>query len=169
MRKKEQKTFGYAEVEGALAKVFAARGQHLLAMRGRLKAFQRAGLTPETPGRGKVIRYTIENIYDWAFGLALADFGLPPSSIIKFVKKGYFVKSYIPRIEKMDGDALFFCLLPYVLKEYDEFEFPFIMMEGSKISADKINGVGGSVALINLTKLKSDLDRALAVEPGAAS
>ena len=116
VKKKDKKTFGYAEVEAALANVFASRGEHLLAMRGRLKAFQKAGMTPETPGRGKVIRYTIEYIYDWAFGLALADFGLTPSKIITFVKKGYFIKSYIPRIVEMHDDSLFFCLFHMLLK-----------------------------------------------------
>ncbi|PPD09752.1 MAG: hypothetical protein CTY36_02705 [Methylocystis sp.] len=154
-------TYGYAEVESALAKVFIGRSQNIAPLRGRLKTFQRAGLTPESPGRGRVIRYTVSDIYDWALALALADFGLPPEAIINFVKEGYFWNDYVPMISKLKSDSLFFCVLPFVLGEQPTLQFQFVVMKGSKISAKSIAELGGRVAFIDLTKLKNGVDKAL--------
>jgi hypothetical protein len=162
-------TYGYAEVEAALARVFLENSKNIAPMRGRLKAFQRAGLTPESPGRGRVIRYTIANIYDWALALALADFGLPPESIIPFIKQGYFYDNYLPMIAKKKNDFLFFCVRPFILSNPDK-QLPYHVALGSQIAAEikgnerrprETYALHDRIALINLTKLASDLDKAL--------
>lgn len=162
-------TYGYAAVEAALARVFLENSKNIAPLRGRLKAFQRAGLTPESPGRGRVIRYTIANIYDWALALALADFGLPPESIIPFIKQGYFYDDYLPTIAKEKNDFLFFCVRPFILNNPEK-RLPYHVKLGSQIAAEiKRNGrrpkdayaLHDRVALINLTKLAGDLDKAL--------
>ena len=157
----EQPTFGYAKVEAALCNVFNARGEATHALRGRLKSFQRAGLTPANPGRGKVICYTISHVYDWAFALALADFGLPPEAIVAYVKKGYFNNNYVKSIAALKNDSWFCCLLPYVFNKSKNVDFPFVMMKGKDISAEKILSLGGRAAFIDLTGLKRKVDAAL--------
>jgi hypothetical protein len=158
-------TFGYAKVEEALAKVFKTNKRTLLALRGRLKSFQRAGLTPQKPGRGKVIKYTIYDVYDWAWALALADFGLDPQAIFSLVQKGYFKADYLGVIEKIKDDNWFFAALPYVLKasELSEHKISvrFVMIKGSELSAKKILELGGRLALIDMTGLKKSVDEAL--------
>jgi hypothetical protein len=42
--------------------------------------------TPSAPGTGKIIRYRTTDIFTWAIGLALADFGLGPESITQMLK-----------------------------------------------------------------------------------
>jgi hypothetical protein len=153
--------FGYAEVESALGKVFVDANMSILALRGRLKAFQRAGLTPESPGRGKVIKYSVGNVYNWALALALADFGITPEAIVSFVKNGYLIDNYLPTIAKLNNDNLFLCLLPYALNKNEDFPFPFLMIEGAKISASMIAELGGRAAFVDLSRLKMEVDDAL--------
>jgi hypothetical protein len=157
-------TFGYAKVEEALAKVFKTNKRTLLALRGRLKSFQRAGLTPQKPGRGKVIKYTVYDVYDWAWALALADFGLDPQAICSLVQKGYFKADYLGVIEKFKDDNWFFAAFPYVLKASElsehKISVPFVMIKGSELSAKTILGLGGRLALIDMTGLKKSVDDA---------
>ena len=48
---------------------------------GRIKHFQRLGLAPESPGKGRKISYKIENVYSWVICLEQAEFALDPSLI----------------------------------------------------------------------------------------
>jgi hypothetical protein len=158
-------TFGYAKVEEALAKVFKTNKRTLLALRGRLKSFQRAGLTPQKPGRGRVIKYTVYDVYDWAWALALADFGLYPQAICSLLRNGSFKTNYLRVIEETKDDNWFCAVFPYVLKapELSEHKIliPFLMFKGSELSAEKILGLGGRLALIDMTGLKNSVDEAL--------
>jgi hypothetical protein len=73
--------FTYAQVEKALASAFEVRTDAMGAFRGRIKHFQRLGLVPSSPGKGKKISYHREDIYKWAIGLEFAEFGLDPTVI----------------------------------------------------------------------------------------
>jgi hypothetical protein len=165
MENYDNDTFGYAKVEDALGKVFKTNKRTLPALRGRLKSFQRAGLTPQKPGRGKVIKYTIDDVYDWAWALALADFGLDPQAICSLVQNGSFKANYLGVIEEFRDDNWFFAAFPYVLKASELSEHkvfvPFVMIKGSELSAKKILGLGGRLALIDMTGLKKSVDEAL--------
>jgi hypothetical protein len=166
MKNDENLTFGYSAVEAALAVVFKAKAQ-ILILRARLKSLQRSGLTPEKPGRGKVIKYSVSNVYDLAWALALTDFGLVPDSICSLVSRGYFSAYYVQKIEKLENDRLFFCLMPYVLNEkalkFHNSPVPFVMLNGSDISGEQISKLGGRLALIDMTWLKRSVDEALGV------
>ena len=113
--------------------VFVAPG-NLLVLRGRLKSFQRVGLTPSSPGRGKVIRYRITDIFTWALGLALADFGLGPESIAQMLKQPWVDGYYAEAARVPKGEHLFFVLYPYVLKytAFPEKETQYLIMRGSR-------------------------------------
>ena len=164
--KTPEPTWNYKQVEAALAEVFSVapgrlRGAgNLLVLRGRLKSFQRVGLTPSSPGRGKVIRYRTTDIFTWVIGLALAEFGLGTKSITQMLKQPW-VEGYYAEAART-GEHLFFVLQPYVLK-YTAFpeKKQYVLMEGSEISGDKITALGGRAALIDLTLLREKIEAEL--------
>ena len=77
----------YAQVEGTLARLHGAKGEpQRKAFRGRLKHLKRLGIPRgSSPGRGKKILYTNEQVYEWALCLELAEFGLDPTLIVKIL------------------------------------------------------------------------------------
>ena len=167
--KTPERTWNYKQVEAALVQVFSVapgrlRGAgNLLILRGRLKSFQRVGLTPSSPGRGKVIRYRIIDIYTWALGLALADFGLGPESIAEILKQPWADVYYAEAARVSKLEHLFFLLYPYVLK-YTAFpgkETEYLIMSGREISGNEITALGGRAALIDITLLIEKVDAEL--------
>ena len=58
--------FTYKEVERALAAVHQISPSAMGAFRGRIKHFQRLGLVPSSPGKGRKISYRLEDVYVWA-------------------------------------------------------------------------------------------------------
>jgi hypothetical protein len=102
----------YAEVEAVLAQLHHAGGavQHG-AFRGRLAHLRRLGIPIGlNPGKGKRISYEIEQLYQLALCLELAEFGLDPSLIVKMVKQFWATQFYLLFTQaEMDLD---FCLGP---------------------------------------------------------
>lgn len=158
MSGEDQQTFAYSKVEAALCSVFDARGEGIASLRGRLKSFQRAGLTPETPGRGKVIRYTTSNIYDWALALTLADFGMTPEKIIKLVIPGNFIKAI--NDYKESNEDVYLCIAPATFGGFDH-AFSLLTHENDKNLKGLIEWAGFACAIINITRLKARVDLAL--------
>src|SRR5271166_130160 len=76
-----ENSFTYAQVESTLARVFDIRDGGMKAFRGRIIHFQRLGLTPSKPGKGKRIVYTREDVFKWAMSLELAEFSIEPTTI----------------------------------------------------------------------------------------
>lgn len=149
--------YTYRQVEDALARALDIPPHPIAPLRGRLKVFQRLGLTPEKPGQGKVIRYTIADIYDWALGLALADLGLDPKAIVAMIEPGSTMR-LLQTIGNQDD--YFYTVQPRALKPDS-----FITTGGlarSGVTADGINGLaGGRVSLINIKMLLGAVDEAL--------
>ena len=166
-RQKTDATFGYAAVETALAEAFKTNQRTLLSLRARLKSLQRAGLTPDNPGRGKVIRYRRGDVYDLSLAASLADFHLDAQAICAIVKMGYFASHWVPEIEAKPDEPdkadthLFFGILPTLFFGSPTVPAPYILLWGSEISAAKIASYGGRVGLIDLTDLKRRVDDAL--------
>jgi len=159
----EGPTFNYARVEAALGKVFETNVRSLPILRARLKSFQRVELTPSSPGRGKVIRYTREHIYNWAMALTLADFGLDPEPIARLLRMNWFNEFYVPEMKKLkkaSDEHLFFALMPYVIQDplFIDRNTPFLILRGRDISGEKITKLGGRLALIDMTALKESVD-----------
>jgi hypothetical protein len=82
--------FSYGAVEAALAAIHEIPKERLLALRGRLKHFSRLGMVPSSPGKGKKIAYSLENVYMWAICLELEEFGLDPVRIKEFLRLTYY-------------------------------------------------------------------------------
>jgi hypothetical protein len=70
--------YTYAEVERALAAVHDVPPSAMGAFRGRIKHFQRLGLVPSSPGKGRKISYRLEDVYMWAVCLEFEEFGIDP-------------------------------------------------------------------------------------------
>ena len=78
--------YSYGQVEAALAAVHQIPPNAIGAFRGRIKHFQRIGIVPASPGKGRRIDYTLTDVYLWGFSLELAEFGMDPITISKILK-----------------------------------------------------------------------------------
>lgn len=85
-------TFSYAQVETALAKVYAAEHVQQTAFRGRLKHFRKLGIPSLQPGKGKRIRYTKTDIFQLMLSCELAEFGIDPYLIADIVQRHWRMK-----------------------------------------------------------------------------
>ena len=77
--------YPYKVVEAALARLHVENPSAMGAFRGRLKHLQRIGLVPSSPGRGKRIEYSFEDVAKWALALEVAEFGIDPLVIRQLV------------------------------------------------------------------------------------
>ncbi len=73
--------YRWNDVLRVLADLHGAYPDHVGALRGRLQHFQKLGLAPPAPGRGKVLAYSYQDIAKWAFGLELIEVGIDPARI----------------------------------------------------------------------------------------
>jgi hypothetical protein len=160
--------FTYGQVEAALAKLHRVDDRALGAFRGRIKHFQRLGIVPSSPGRGKKISYDIDHVILWAFCLELSQFGIDPNIIKRFIAVlGFAIIADFEKASHPTGD-LYFAFYPNIMSnwfEKDEGLFGTIKTDcfcASELSASKIEAeFDRRVCLINLTKLKKELDAAL--------
>jgi hypothetical protein len=107
-------TFSYKVVERALAAVHHIPPNALGAFRGRLQHFQRLGVVPASPGRGRKIAYTKADVYLWALGLEFAEFGMDPKPIKQFLI-AYFSTIRRDFLENDDDRKQFFFFSPSLL------------------------------------------------------
>jgi hypothetical protein len=80
-------TFNYNRVEEALARVHRIPRQLRGAFKARIKHFQRLGMVPQSPGKGKKIAYERADVYRWAVGLEFVEFGIDPTAIKPFLER----------------------------------------------------------------------------------
>ena len=79
--------WSYAEVETALAKLHMCAPEKIGALRGRLQHYQKLGLKPSSPGKGKRISYEFDDVAKWALALEFAEFGVDPMGIKTIVDR----------------------------------------------------------------------------------
>lgn len=77
--------FTYGEIVETLARMHEVGKTIAGAFEARIRHFQRLGLVPESPGKGKRIQYNIDTAFDWAFCLELATFGIAPDVIVSII------------------------------------------------------------------------------------
>lgn len=80
------RTFGYARVKSALAKIFDVEDAQEGAFRGRLKHFRKLGIPAENPGKGTRLQYSASDIFQLLICLELSEFGIDPTLIVEIVK-----------------------------------------------------------------------------------
>ncbi|WP_424361416.1 hypothetical protein [Methylocystis parvus] len=160
--------FTYGQVEAALAKLHGVDSRALGAFRGRIKHFQRLGIVPSSPGRGRKISYEMEHVLIWTFCLELSQFGIDPTIIERFVRaSGYAIIAEFEKASRLTED-IYWAFYPNIMSNWfysDDGLFGTIRTDcfsASQVSATKIEvEFGRRVSLINLTKLKKELDAAL--------
>lgn len=138
------------------------------AFRARIKHFQKLGIVPASPGRGKKISYGLDHVAIWAFCLELSEFGIDPAVIKRFIDVlGYAIIADFGKVSRSKDD-MYFAFYPNIMSNWfhsGEDLFATIKTDcfrASELSASKIESeFGRRVSLINLTKLKVELYAAL--------
>jgi hypothetical protein len=114
-------SFTYGQCEALLARLYGAdetiqRG----AFRARIQNLRKHGIPLGFQvGKGKNAVYEIEQIYQWAFCLELAEFGLDPTVAVRAVRtywKGIIYPAFKDAMQprKTEGEHLL-CMLPQVM------------------------------------------------------
>lgn len=75
-------------------------GASALRISARIKHFIHLGFTPESPGRGRRISYTFEDVAKWAYALQLLEYGMDPTAMKSAVHKSW--EDVWPAMEKAD-------------------------------------------------------------------
>lgn len=80
-------TFGYAQVELILARVFDAEDAQRGAFRGRLKHFRKLGIPAKNPGKGSRLQYSASDLFQLLIALELSEFNIDPNLIVKILQE----------------------------------------------------------------------------------
>lgn len=163
--------FRYAEVQAALAGLHGAYPDRMGAFRGRLQHFQRLGMAPASPGRGKAIVYAIEDVARWAFALELSECGIDPARIAKMLPWAWLkVGPYL--CEKHEGEKIFFAVPTLMIAQMveaehgsapasSEFSQVNLLGEGAPRYVydveELLNWRPGRAIIVNLTQLRGRL------------
>ncbi len=158
--------YRYGDVEAALAAIHDIPEAGMGAFKGRLIHFQRIGLGPGNPGRGKKIEYTLEDVLTWAFCLELSEFGVDPKQI-QAIYQWSSLAINIGLYGKSEGDDVFFIVTPNIMSHAlngtaheapisnlavsaDQVHEQMIVVRASKVDVAKI----GRAMVINLSRLR---------------
>ena len=160
--------YSYNMIENALARVFGVDEPFIAPLRARINGLQRNGMTPDKPGRGKVIKYRTEDAYDYALALSLAEFGMTPLVILKQFNLGYFRNKLLPELDKKSptkesSHQLMLAYSPTLFREdrYGQI-LPATTWHFWDDGSATISDLALSVALINVSELRRRVDVALA-------
>jgi hypothetical protein len=85
-------TFGYAQVETALARIYESEDVQRTAFRARLKHFRKLGLPQRQPGKGARLRYTASDIFQLVLACEFAEFGIDPHLITQIIRRHWRLK-----------------------------------------------------------------------------
>jgi hypothetical protein len=118
--------FTYSQVESALARIHNVPETFLGTFRSRIKHFQRIGIVPASPGKGKKISYERPHIYYWALCLEFVECGIDPTEIKRLIN-GFWgsVAKYL--LEDGDGRDKYLYFYPKMfgrLFPEDQSQFP---------------------------------------------
>ena len=100
--------YPYRTVERALTRLHGDSGAASLRISARIKHFIHLGFTPESPGKGRRISYTFEDVAKWAYALQLLEYGMDPTAMKFAVQNSW--EDVWPAMEKEDveqNDILF--------------------------------------------------------------
>jgi hypothetical protein len=168
-----KKMHSYKSAENALAWAHKIGGPATTkAFRGRLKHFHRLGIpSGSRPGKGAKVQYSLDQLYEWAFCLELAECGIHPSQAAQFVlskewKKGVLLHWMNGRT-RADYDLFFVATPNYVGSVCNKNRMrplDFRILELCPREADVVEIVGYGrelkqrrTIIINLSQLTRDL------------
>jgi hypothetical protein len=110
--------YSYGQVEAALAAVHQIPPNALGAFRGRIKHFQKIGIVPSSPGKGRRIDYALTDVYRWGFCLEFAEFGMDPVTIKKIVDDIWNNVYYTAFGLEAESDRYFFFHPALLVKDF---------------------------------------------------
>jgi hypothetical protein len=174
----------YGEIEKAIASMHGVTKESSGIFRGRLRHFQKLGIVPSSPGRGAKIDYHRKAVVDWAIAFELAELGIAPE-LIKFCIQMYSMTIYafFESPSASDEDMLF-CFDASFLTAHLKMKsgmFDSMLSGREPLSMPEMEPVAMSVSklpsffndphvrrvsAINLSRLKSELGKALGIEWG---
>jgi hypothetical protein len=161
--------YAYAQVEAALASIFYVREASKAAFKGRIKHFQKLGLVPASPGKGKRIQYSFDDAWRWAVALNFCEFGIDPIEIDRILKVSFF-GTWRRIIDQPDsGEDRFYVISPRFMSasfqkgNTQSGEFHTHVVPSSEISAGMIDMVhhSGRALIFNFSRLRRNLKDAL--------
>jgi hypothetical protein len=74
-------SFTYAQVQSALAAVYHIPANNTGWFRGRITSFQKLGIVPASPGKGRRVAYRREDVFHWAMALEFSNWGWDPNVV----------------------------------------------------------------------------------------
>jgi hypothetical protein len=165
--------YGYGQVEEALARVHRIATPVRGAFKARIKHFQRLGMVPQSPGKGKKIAYGVADVYRWELGLQFVEFGIDPTAIKSFLettwdklrphldvvpdRKLVFHPRFLSRVTPEEG-AWYRPVPPGVLAMQ-----AIVVNNISELDPTELTyGFEDRFGLINLGRLRREVDAALA-------
>lgn len=164
----------YAEVEAILARLRGVRPKAMGAFKGRIIHFQRNGIAPSSPGKGKRVEYTFRDVCVWAFCFELADFGIVPTEVKKILMWVWGQVEPVLVGEETPSDRYFICQANLISQSDADTEFADMMLEGMSggLPISSVDDVGSKYVfeedeirpvlldrsiVLNLSKLKRAL------------
>ena len=109
-----QESFTYGQVQRALAAVHHIPADDMGWFRGRITNFQKTGLVPASPGRGRRVAYRREDVFLWAMALEFSKWGWDPT-LIKWLVHNLWVGIKPILLEASDGPDKYFYFQPNFL------------------------------------------------------
>jgi hypothetical protein len=156
----------YAEAERMLASLHGASGDiQKMTFRARLKHLKRLGIPlHSSPGRGKKIRYFDDQLYQWAFCLELAEFGVDPTVVAGIVETEWIsnISDRFQEALKSPSDV-YFAMCPRMMSNIWEpqlFELKWLDMNQTTNFLHRLKGSNRRAILINISDLAQQIHSA---------
>jgi hypothetical protein len=157
----------YAQAESILARLHeGAEATQRTTFRARLKNLKKLGIPlGSSPGRGKKITYSRDDLYQWAFCLECAQFGFDPTAVAETVKDAWpYIKACFEQAEGPDDSILMAidpAFMSKALKQRERFFVDKSIMHvwpeqvGSLIKRGRLK----RACVFNLTRIVREIDR----------
>jgi hypothetical protein len=168
--------FSYGEAETLLASLHEVPPEHQhLAFRARLKHLKKLGIPlGSSPGKGKKVRYTSEQIYQWAFCLQLEELGISPSAIVSLLREQWCdrIRHLIAKAGN-DSENHYCVIVPSFMSDAWKTgagQFPEVVVLPARLIVPFLTQLGiGRMALFNVSAIVRNVSRAAQSNRGGTS
>ncbi|WP_172374044.1 hypothetical protein [Mesorhizobium sp. NZP2234] len=151
----------YSAAEAVLAGMYGLDANvQEKAFRARLKHLKRLGVPlGSNPGRGTKIWYHDEQVYQWAFCLELAEFGIDPTSVVGFIRDSWadIFQHFNEARGRQGEEELCFCSEPRFMAaplSGGGIGFEYSWREAGRVRVDGVR----RALVINLTAMVREID-----------
>ena len=152
--------YPYRTVEKALAKVHGNTDAAATRVSARVKHFIRLGLTPMSPGKGKRIDYTFDDVAKWHYALEILEYGIDPTAMQSMLIKTW--NAVMPFLKDTDEEKNYLLyIVPRAISHpntWVEFEYTIREADVEKRNWHQTR----RLMIINLSGLGFDIRTALA-------